>query len=140
MAIRTYLAMTTEEIAAPDEIPENAAWMLCPFSDEIANVPWKVREHPFLVLTDAVCPESAVTGNLISKICALEPKQVLTQKAALSRGLVPEFTTSVPWENYRSEFVLPPTRSTVFFRFLPGKAGEKLHKSIQKALSHPSDN
>ena len=113
---------------------------------------WKPRLH----LVDAV---TAMEGNgpgsgtpkhmglvlasedpfALDQVCAglmgLEPEQVLTQKVALSRGLVPAFTTNVPWENYRSEFVLPPTRSTVFFRFLPGKAGEKLQKSLQKALS-----
>ena len=127
--------------------PEDFASMLADL-----QLYWKPRLH----LVDAVTamegngPGSGTpkhTGLLLAcenpfaldQVCAglmgLEPERVLTQKVALSRGLVPAFTTNVPWENYRSEFVLPPTRSTVFFRFLPGKAGEKLQKSLQKALS-----
>ena len=77
MAIRTYLAMTGEEIAGYSEMPENAAWMVCPFSDDWEEVPWQLQDHPFLVLTDGVQPESAAFEDLISKICALEPRQVL---------------------------------------------------------------
>ena len=113
---------------------------------------WKPRLH----LVDAV---DAMEGNgpgsgtpkhlglllasedpfALDQVCAgimgLRPEQVLTQKLAMERGLVPAFTVSRPWEDYRQEFVLPPTRSTLFHKLLPGKAGAALRKKLQKALS-----
>ena len=81
------------------------------------------------------CEDPFALDQVCAQLMGLQPEQVLTQKVALDRGLVPEFTTNLPWENYRDPFALPPSRSTVFFKLLPGKAGEKLQKVVQKALS-----
>ena len=80
-------------------------------------------EDPFAL--DQVC----------ARLMGLEPEQVLTQKAAMERGLVPAFTVSRPWEDYRQEFVLPPTRSTLFHKSFPGIAGAALRKKLQRTIS-----
>lgn len=80
-------------------------------------------EDPFAL--DAVC----------AQLMGLRPEQVLTQRAAMDRGLVPEFTVSRPIEQFQTDFLLLPTRSTVFYRLLPGKAGARLRKQLQKAMS-----
>ena len=77
MAIRRYLAMTGEEIAAFDKMPENAAWMFCPFSEGLADVPWQLPRGCLLVLTDAVTPENADVMDVVHKLCSLEPVGVL---------------------------------------------------------------
>jgi len=80
-------------------------------------------ENPFAL--DQVC----------AQLIGLQPEQVLTQKAALERGLVPEYTLNRPWEPFAKPFLLPPTRSTLFHKLLPGMAGAALRKKLQKALS-----
>ena len=79
-------------------------------------------EDPFAL--DQVC----------AQLIGLAPERVLTQKAAMERGLVPEFTVSQPWEPFRQEFALPPAKSTLFIA-LPGKAGKALQKRLGKAVS-----
>ena len=75
----------------------------------------------------------------LDQVCAglmgLEPEQVPTQKAAIDRGLVPEFTVSRPWEAYRTRFQVPPPRSIVFRSVLPGRAGEAVGAAIQRLLA-----
>ena len=76
----------------------------------------------------------------LDQVCApligLKPEQVLTQKAALERGLVPE--TEFP-EGLRpfckGDFVLPPLKSTLFRSILPGKAGELAGRVMQSAMA-----
>ncbi len=81
------------------------------------------------------CEDPFALDQVCAQLMGLRPEQVGTQKAALARGLVPEYTTSRPVEGFVSKFQLPPTRSTVFFGLLPGKAGKALRQKVQKALS-----
>ena len=76
-------------------------------------------------------------------VCAplmgLSAERVLTNRAAMDRGLV----TPVPFPETLlpsvQRFHLPPAKSTLFRNLLPGKAGEVLGKAIQSILSpHPA--
>lgn len=82
-------------------------------------------EDPFAL--DAVC----------AGLLGLTPDRVLTQAAAMERGLVPgELRTNVPLDPFRpASFALPPTHSTLFRSLLPGRAGEALGRAIQKLLA-----
>ena len=76
----------------------------------------------------------------VDQICAtligLSPEQVLTQKAAAERGLVPDTTFPEALRGYcMADFQVPPTKSSLFKNLLPGKAGELLGKLIAKVLS-----
>lgn len=70
-------------------------------------------------------------------LLGLSPDRVLTQAAAIERGLVPEkLNIQGDLEAYRpASFLLPPTSSTLFRSLLPGKAGETLGRAIQKLLA-----
>ena len=80
-------------------------------------------EDPFAL--DQVC----------AQLIGLQPEQVLTQKLALQRGLVPAFTVNRPWEDFVQPFLLPPTRSTLFHKTLPGMLGDALQKKLKRATS-----
>ena len=76
----------------------------------------------------------------LDQVCApligLQPEQVLTQKAALERGLVPEGDFPAGLLPYvQQDFRLPPIKSTLFRSVLPGKAGVWAGKVMQNALS-----
>ena len=77
---------------------------------------------------------------LLDQICApligLQPEQVLTQQAALERGLVPAVPFPEDLLPYcQTDFKLPPTKSTLFRSVLPGKAGELAGRAMQAFLS-----
>ena len=77
---------------------------------------------------------------LLDQFCApligLQPEQVLTQKAALDRGLVPDLPFPESLLPYvQKDFRLPPTKSTLFRSVLPGKAGELAGRAMQHFLS-----
>ena len=81
-------------------------------------------ENPFAL--DQVC----------APLIGLAPEQVLTQKAALDRGLVPDTAFPPDLRPFcKTDFRLPPTKSTLFRSVLPGKAGEVVGRAMQKALS-----
>ena len=114
---------------------------------------WKPRLH----LVDAVTamegngPGAGTPRNLglvlaaedpfaLDQVCApligLKPEQVLTQKAALERGLVTDTDFPPGLLPYvRADFRLPPTKSTLFRSILPGKAGILAGKAMQNAMS-----
>ena len=76
----------------------------------------------------------------LDQVCApligLKPEQVLTQQAALDRGLVEPFDLPRSLVPYcKTDFRLPPAKSTLFRSVLPGKAGEALGRTIQELLS-----
>ena len=76
----------------------------------------------------------------LDQVCApligLRPEQVPTQQAALDRGLVRDVPLPRELAAYRrTDFRLPPTKSTLFRSLLPGKAGEALGRSIQTLIS-----
>ena len=76
----------------------------------------------------------------LDQVCApligLKPEQVLTQQAALDRGLVTDTAFPQGLTPYcLTDFQLPPTKSTLFRSILPGKAGEQLGKTIQRLIS-----
>ncbi|MBP3588597.1 MAG: DUF362 domain-containing protein [Clostridia bacterium] len=76
----------------------------------------------------------------LDQICApligLQPQQVPTQQAAMERGLVPDFPFPAELLSYcKTDFRLPPTKSTLFRSVLPGKAGELAGKAMQNVLS-----
>ncbi len=97
------------------------------------NGPTAGRPKPLGLLL--ACDDPFALDQVCAGLMGLEPEGVLTQRAALERGLLPDFTVSRPWEPYRQPFLLPPTKSTLFRSILPGKAGEALGKTIQKLLS-----
>lgn len=123
MAIRPYLAMTGEEIAAFPEMPEKAAWMLCPFSGDLDHVLWQLPESPCLVLTDAVHSKSAAFEDLISKISALEPQWVLLDFQRKEDRAVAAFAesmrTSLPCPVAVSETYAYGKNTPVFLRPVP---------------------
>ena len=76
----------------------------------------------------------------LDQVCApligLKPEQVLTQKAALDRGLVEDTDFPAGLLPYvQADFRLPPIKSTLFRSLLPGKAGQLLSKAMQNAMS-----
>lgn len=73
--------------------------------------------------------------DVCAALIGLQPKQVVTQRAAMERGLVPPYTVNMPWENYVTKLEVPPTRSMLFRSILPGKAGEALGRAIQRLLA-----
>ncbi len=74
--------------------------------------------------------------QICAKLLGLQPEQVLTQKAALARGLVTDTTFPAELEAYiASDFKIPPTKSTLFKNILPGKAGNLLSVVIGKVLA-----
>ena len=73
--------------------------------------------------------------DVCAKLMGLEPKQVLTQRSAMERGLVPAYETDENWQQFRVEPELPPARSILFRSLLPGKAGEVLGRAIQRLMS-----
>ena len=80
----------------------------------------------------------------LDQVCApligLKPEQVLTQKAALDRGLVAETDFPAGLLPYvQADFRLPPTKSTLFRSVLPGKAGELVGKAMQNAMAPRPD-
>ena len=77
MAIRRYLAMTGEEIADFGGIPENAAWMFCPFSAEAMDVIDFVPAGKILVLTDADSSENTDSERIIQMLVRLEPTAIV---------------------------------------------------------------
>jgi len=87
-------------------------------------------KHVGLVLA---CRDPFALDQVCAGLMGLQPERVLTQKAAMERGLVPEVTATRPWQP--TEFQVPPTKSTLFRSLLPGKAGEVLGRTIQKILS-----
>ena len=91
-----------------------------------------VPKHLGLVLA---CEDPFALDQVCAGLIGLQPEQVLTQKSAAERGLIPVFTTSRPWEEFQKDFALPPTRSTLFHKLLPGMAGAALRKKLQKSLS-----
>ena len=77
---------------------------------------------------------------LLDQVCApligLQPEQVLTQKAALERDLVPDVPAIPGLDAFcQKDFRLPPTKSTLFRSVLPGKAGELAGRTMQHFLS-----
>ena len=77
MAIRPYLAITGEEIAQIGIIPENAAWMFCPFSAEAMDVFDFAPAGKILVLTDADSSENTDPERIIQMLARLEPEAIL---------------------------------------------------------------
>ena len=77
MAIRPYLAITGEEIAQIGKIPENAAWMFCPFSPDAMDVFDFVPAGKILVLTDADSSENTDPERIIQMLARLEPETLL---------------------------------------------------------------
>jgi len=76
----------------------------------------------------------------LDQVCApligLQPKQVLTQQAAMERSLVEDFRFPSELTAYcKPDFQLPPTKSTLFRSILPGKAGEWTGRTIQRLIS-----
>ena len=78
---------------------------------------------------------------LLDQVCApligLEPKQVLTQQAALERNLVSDVSMPAGLQTYcLPDFRLPPVRKSTLFRsVLPGKLGELAGRTMQVFLS-----
>lgn len=71
----------------------------------------------------------------LDQVCAaligLVPENVLTQKAALERGLVTDTEFPATLLAYRkADFKVPPTKSNIFKSVLPGKAGDLLGSLI----------
>lgn len=81
------------------------------------------------------CEDPFALDDVCARLIGLKPEQVLTQKAAMDRELVPDFTINQPIEAFQQAFLLPPTRSTVFSQLLPGKAGAWLRKRVQRSMS-----
>lgn len=75
----------------------------------------------------------------LDDVCAglmgLQPQQVMTQQAAMERGLVPPYDIQENWQQYQIKPELPPTRSILFRSVLPGKAGEALGAVIRRLLA-----
>lgn len=75
----------------------------------------------------------------LDRICAplmgLPANRVLTNRAALERGLAEETPFPEHLQPNVKDFRLPPAKSTLFRSILPGKAGEYLGKAIQSILS-----
>ena len=74
--------------------------------------------------------------HVCAKLLGLDPEQVLTQKAAMARGLVTNTQFPAELEAYiASDFKIPPTKSNVFKSILPGKAGDALGAAIGKVIA-----
>ena len=76
----------------------------------------------------------------LDQVCApligLRPEQVLTQKAAMDRGLVAETGFPAGLLPYvQADFRLPPTKSTLFRSVLPGKAGELVGTAMRNIMA-----
>lgn len=74
--------------------------------------------------------------QVCARLIGLAPEQVLTQQAAISRGLVTETDFPEELESYcQKDFKIPPTKSNIFKSILPGKAGDLLGSAIGKVLA-----
>ena len=74
--------------------------------------------------------------QVCARLMGLEPEQILTQQAALARGLVEQ--TAFPEELLpycQKDLKLPPSKSTVFRSILPGRSGELAGKTIGQLIS-----
>ena len=69
--------------------------------------------------------------HVCARLMGLEPSKVLTQAAALERGLVEDVPLPEALEAYRlGDFKVPPTKSNIFKSVLPGKAGDLIGSAI----------
>lgn len=74
--------------------------------------------------------------HVCARLIGLDPETVLTQKAALTRGLVTDTAFPRELEAYcLPNFKLPPTKSNIFKSILPGKAGDLLGTAIGKVIA-----
>ena len=74
--------------------------------------------------------------EVCAKLIGLSPDDVLTQKAAKLRGLVPQEDFPTELLPYcKEDFKIPPTKSNIFKNLLPGKAGDLLGETIGKLIS-----
>lgn len=73
--------------------------------------------------------------HVCARLIGLDPEKVLTQQAALSRGLVTDTAFPPALEAYAaSDFRVPPTKSNIFKSILPGRAGDLLGSAIGKVI------
>lgn len=74
--------------------------------------------------------------HVCARLIGLAPQQVLTQKAAMERGLVEDAPMPDALQGYcMQDFQVPPTKSTLFKSLLPGKAGKLLGSAIGALLA-----
>lgn len=74
--------------------------------------------------------------GVCARLLGLSPQQVLTQKAALERGLAEDAPLPAELERFvLPDFRIPPTKSSLFKNLLPGKAGQLLGSAIGKVLA-----
>lgn len=99
------------------------------------NGPTAGTPHPLGLILAAESPFALDAA--CASLLGLPPDRVLTQAAAMERGLVPahlEIQGSL--DAFRPDsFQLPPTGSTLFCSLLPGRAGAALGRVIQKLLA-----
>ena len=82
------------------------------------------------------CENPYDLDHVCARLIGLNPETVLTQQAALSRGLVSD--TQFPDELLpycKQDFKVPPTKSNIFKSILPGKAGDLLGSAIGKVIA-----
>jgi len=73
--------------------------------------------------------------HVCANLMGLKPENVLTQKAAMERGLVSETQFPAALLPYcQADFKVPPTKSNIFKSILPGKAGDLLGEAIGKII------
>ena len=88
--------------------------------------------HMGLVLTSSSAYD---LDHVCARLLGLEPETVLTQRAALARGLVQDTAFPEALLPYcQNDFKIPPTKSNIFKSALPGKAGDLLGTLIGKII------
>ena len=71
MEIARYMAMTADEYAAADRLPDRIAWMAChfsPYSTSLSNTPANLPECSLLILNDSTPPENQDIENIANSI------------------------------------------------------------------------